>query len=154
MSLSTQESPKTYPIAILAAKNLDDPSFLEEQIGGSLSSISHIYTNGANSLVGKYASDSGLPHTVFPLTHSNLLKSTGLILEQVKFVYIISTPDSKSTKQIEEMCKKKGTKYRVINYEPYTHWAEKVVKVSEILTCMTKEDLEKNEYLKALWRVV
>ena len=154
MSLATPEKPPQYPVAILASKNFDDPSFLEEVVGASILNVSHVYTNGANKLVADFAACNGLPCTVFPLTHSNLLKSTGLIIEQVAFVYIISTLDSKSAAIIEDLCVKASRKFKVIPYEPYGHWCEKVCKVNEILDAMPKEELEKDGWAKAARRVL
>ena len=154
MSLATPEQPKTFPVAILAAKNFDDPAGLEQFIGPAIANISEVYTNGANKLVVDFAAANGLPCTIYPLTHSNLLKSTGLILDHVAFVYIIATIDSKSASQIEELCVKAGKKFKVIPYEPYSHWCEKTCKVEEIMEAIPLDEIQANDWLRAIKRVL
>lgn len=152
MSLSDPKPVKTFKLGIVAAKSLDDFGFLFELLHENLSAISHINTNGANPLIQSFAMDHGIPYTVYPITAGRGLPlSTRDVVTASEFVYIISTPESKSSKQIEKVCQQwkaeqpdtfKG--YKVIEYDPVTHWKTKVYKVCEILACMTNEDKAKN----------
>jgi hypothetical protein len=155
MSLTTAPAaPKQFRLGIVASKGVDDPDFLADLVGPNVAVVSHIYTNGANRLVSCFAASEGIPCTVFPLTGRSLPWSTGMILDNVDFVYIISSPDSKSTTQVEADCIKRKVKYKMIPYTPFEHWKGKVSKVAEILYTTPKEVIEASEVLKAIWREV
>ncbi len=130
---------KQFSYAIFASKNLDDPQFLPDQLGGNLSSIAHIYTNGANRLVEDFAREHGIPCTIHPLQGSNLLTSTHAILAVVDAAYIVADDASKSAGQIREMCESKGVPYKLFPFEPASHWKLKVCRAQEILAALPKE---------------
>lgn len=155
MSLTTTEPAKTFRVGIVASRALDDPDFLHELIIPHLAAISHLYTNGANPLVSALAAAHGLPLTTFPLTGGRCLPwSTGMILDNVDFVYIIADPSSKSAGQVIEACESRKVKHRLISYTPYSHWAEKVGKVSAVLAALSPDELAASDALKAIRRVV
>lgn len=133
MSLTTPAPVKRFNYAIFASRNLDDPAFLGEQIGGNLVNIGHIFTNGANQLVEQFARENGITCTVAPLQGSNLFTSTHTILEQVDAAYIVADESSHSAAQIKEMCEKKAVGYKLLPFEPITHWRTKVLRAQEIL---------------------
>lgn len=140
---------RQFAYAIFASKNLDDPSFLAEAIGGNLAAIGHIYTNGANQLVIDFGVSNGIPVTVFPLCGSTLPTSTHLILEKVDAAYLIADESSKSAAQIKDMCEKKGVVFKWLAFEPVTHWKAKVCRAQEILSALPKELLEE-EWVETL----
>lgn len=148
------QSPKLFNLGILASKGFDDPDFINELTLEHLGSIGHIFTNGANKLVTDFAQQNGIPFTVFPLIGRSLPWSTSQILDHVEFVYIIASPESKSANQIQVDCVKRHIKHRVVPYDPFTHWQEKLGKVAEILSATTREEIEHNDTLKAIWRAV
>lgn len=155
MSLTTTVPVKQFRLGIVASCALDNPDFLPELIGPHVPAISHLYSNGANDLVRAFAAAHGLPLTTFPLTGGRSLPwSLSQILGNVDFVYIIADPASKSAALTVEACVKYNVKHRLIPFDPYSHYAEKVGKVCEILATTTKEDVESHPILKALWRVV
>ena len=155
MSLTTTPPPPPqYAIGIICSKALDDPDVLPELIGPHLAAISHVYGNGANKLVADFAASHGLILTTFPLTGGRSLPwSTSLILDHSDFVYIVADPSSKSAISAAEACVKREVKHRVIPFSPYMHYAEKMGKVAEILSAISKEEIEANGTLRALWRV-
>ncbi len=159
MLTNTPVTPR-WPVAIVAAKSLDDPSFIEEMIGGHVGSISHVYTNGASKLVTDFARDNGIPCTVLPIQGRGLPASTRDIVAASQFVYIIETPDSKSAKQVVKICEERKkrdptfTGHRVYQHDPATVWREKVGKVAEILACMGKDDMAANAWAQAVWKAV
>ena len=158
MSLSDPKPVKTFKLGIVASKSLDDPGFLPDLLADKLTVISHIYTNGANPLVTAFALEHGIPYTVYPITAGRGLPlSTRDIVVASEFVYIISTPDSKSAKQVEKVCAQwqaeqpevfKG--YKVLEYDSVSFWRQKVCKTAEILACMSKEDIERNGWFKSV----
>lgn len=144
MSLATPIPPKTFRLGIVAAKNLDDPSFLDELVGENTPVVSHVYTNGANPLVFAFAADHGIPLSVFPLTGGRSLPwSTSRIIENSDFVFVVGTSSSKSAGQVVTACVAAGVKHRLVQYDPCTHWREKVVKAAALLAVMTPEDVER-----------
>lgn len=155
MSLNTPPVPKQYRLGIVASCALDDPDFLTELISDKAPSISHIYTNGANKLVSDFAAAAGIPCTTFPLTGGRSLPwSTSHILDNAEFVYIVADPASKSAVQVALACEARKVKHRLVPYTPYTHWAEKAGKVSQILAALSPDDLAANETLKAIRKAI
>lgn len=155
MSLSTPVEPKQHRLGIIASKALDDPDLLTELVGPHVPAISHLYTNGANPLVTTFAAAAGIPCTTFPLTGGRCLPwSTGMILDNVDFAYVIADPDSKSAAQAVAACEARKVKHRLIPFTPYIHWAEKAGKVSQILAALTPDDVAANDALKAIRRVL
>lgn len=153
MSLST--ALKQYSLGLICAKNLDDRDFLSELIGGNVSLVSHIYTNGANPLVLDYAQAHGIPYTTFPLTGGRSLPwSNSEVISHSDFIYVVATPDSKSAGAAIAECVKQKKKHRLISYEPINHWRGKVCKIQEILDAMPREDLQANEWTAAMMKVL
>jgi hypothetical protein len=151
MSLTTT---KTYNIGIISSKGLDDPDFLQELIGDNIKFIEHIYTNGVNKLVLDFAHNNGIPYTIFPLVNKNIFWSTAKILENVEFVYLISSPESQSTTKIYEECLKKKIKTKIIPYVPYTHWQQKVEEFGKVMAAIPKEEIENSVILKTLEKII
>jgi len=155
MSLSNTEPPKTYPVGIIASKSLDDANVIPEFFLGKISGIAHIYTNGANDLVAKFAADNSLPITTFPITGDKSLPlSLSQIAENVSFALIIADENSKSAKMAVDTFVKKGITHKIINFEPSTHYQEKLCKIAKIVAVMTPEDRQKNEWVRAIERVL
>jgi hypothetical protein len=162
MSLSDPKPVKTFKLGVIASKSLDDPGFLPDLLGDKTDVISHIYTNGANPLVTSFALEHGIPYTVYPITAGRGLPlSTRDIVMASEFVYIISTPDSKSASQVEKVCAQwlaerpdvfKG--FKVLEYDSISHWKGKVCKAAEILACMSKEDTEKNGWFHSIMKAI
>lgn len=153
MSLSTP--PRAYKLGIIAARNLDDPDFLPELLNDKAAQVSHLYTNGANPFVPAYAACHGLPCTIFPLTGGSCLpKSTTLILDNSDFVYVIGSVDSKSAGYAASECHRRGIRFKLLDYEPVSHWRAKLGKVAEILAATTAEEVAGHATLKAIARVV
>lgn len=151
MSLQNQPPIKQFPVGIISAKNLDDPDYLEKIIGPHIAQISHIYTNSANRLVLDFGFANGIPVTAFPITgERNLLWSIARIAENSKFVYIVATADSKSAQHAKEILDQKSIKYKLFEYEPCNHWKEKVCKIEEVISALAPEDVEKNQFYKAI----
>lgn len=148
MSLSTpQPAPPQYPVAILAAGSLDNPDFLDATVPElARASISHIYTNGANPLVARFAADHGIPLTIFPLTGGrNLLWSTGRILEVAAFVYVVGDAESDSAEKIVKACVERGTPHREYLYEPAIYWKERVEKAREVLAAISDNHIRQDD---------
>lgn len=155
MSLSNPEPPRTYSIGIIASKSLDDANVIPEYFLGKISNISHIYTNGANDLVAKFAADNSLPITTFPITGDKSLPlSLTQIAENVNFALIVADENSKSAKMAVDTFAKKNITYKVINFEPSTHYREKLCKIAEIVAVMTPEDRQKNEWVRAIEHIL
>lgn len=165
MSLVNKEA-VTFNLGVIASKNLDDGEFLNNLLGEKLDKIGHLFLNGANSLVTDFARENGVTYTVFPINKKSLPWSNSRIIESSDFIFIIASDDSKSAKSAEEECKKRVEKeagnqaikrkfaYKVVMFEPISHWRDKVCRISEVLTATTKEDLEKNSALKAIYKIV
>lgn len=151
MSLNTPVQVKQYRVGIVAAKNFDDASFLSELIGEKVESISHINTNGANSLVSDFAQENGISYTTFPLTGGRSLPwSAAQILDNSDFVYIIASPDSKSSKWFASECDKKKIRFKIVPYEPYSNWQHKVEAIADAFAEIKPEEIEANPQLKAV----
>lgn len=141
MSLETPPPVKTYRLGVVAAKNLDDPSFLSDLISENVPAISHLYTNGANALVTDFAREHGIPYTVFPLNGGRSLPwSNSRIVETSDFVYVIGTTSSKSAGQAVAACVAAKVKHRLISYDPCTHWRERVQAMGAALAVITPAD--------------
>jgi hypothetical protein len=166
MSLVNKEA-ATFNLGIIASKNLDDPEFLNDLLGEKLDKIGHLFLNGANSLVTDFARENGVTYTVFPINKRSLPWSNSRIIESSDFVFIIASDESKSAKSAEEECQKRAAKeginnlglkrkfaYKVVGFEPISHWRDKICKISEVLAATTKEDLEKSSALKAIYKIV
>ncbi len=151
MSLNAPAPVRTFRVGIIAAKNLDDPQFLPDLVGENLGAIEHLYTNGANALVTDFARENGIPCTVFPIAGGRGLPwSTSRVIFHSEFVYIIATPESKSTPQVAGACEAKGTKYKVVPYEPLARWKQSVEKTREIISAMSKDELAASPYAQAI----
>jgi hypothetical protein len=132
MSIQTIQPPKTYRLGIIASKSFDDPDFLEKHLSEVVSKISHINTNGINSLSENFAKDYGIPYTVFPICSRSAPWSNSRIIENSDFVYIISTPDSKNSKLAKEECERKKIKYKFFIHDSISFWKNKVKELQEV----------------------
>lgn len=151
MSLAAPVPPKQYPIAILASTSLEDETLIPTLLGENITAVSHIYTNGANSLVTQFAASYGIAFTIYPLTGgASLPGSTNAILEHVRFAYVIVDGASKSGKLIIETCEKKAIQHKVVKFDPVDYWRFKVHKAREILAGATKEDVAASVHLQSV----
>lgn len=159
MGLSTTEPIRQYNLGIIAARNLDNSDFLSDLIGKNIPSIAHIYTNGANFLILDFSRENGISYTVFPINCRSILWSNAKIIESSDFVYIIGDEDSKSAKIAQEACEKHKAKnpkfvYKTIKFDPISPWKQKIIEITEIVNMIPAEDLDKNEALKAIAKVL
>lgn len=159
MSLSTIEPIRQYNLGIICSKSLDNPDFLFDLIYKNLAVIKHIYTNGANSLVTDFAKENGISYTVYPINCRSLPWSNSRIIESSEFVFILCDDDSKSAKLAKDDCEKHRLKnpkfsYKIVKFDPIQPWKQKMVEVTEIINLIPKEDLEKNEALKAIAKIL
>jgi len=155
MSLSAPVPIKQFAIAILASTSLEDPEFIPFLVAEHLPAISHIYTNGANDLVMRFAASHGIPVTIHPLTGGKSLpQSTSQILENVKFAYIIADESSKSAPQIIAACEKNGVKHKLVRFDPVDYWRLKCCKISELIQAIPKEDVLNNVWLKSISKIL
>lgn len=157
MSLSAPVKPDQFAIAILASTSLEDPILIPSLLGENLAAVSHIYTNGANPLVARFAAEHGIAFTIHPLTGgSSLPASTNAILdtENLAFAYVIVDEGSKSGKLVVDACEKKGIEHKVIRFDPVDYWRGQVCKVREILDAATKDDIAASLHLQSIAKAV
>ena len=155
MSINAEPAVK-WSLGILASKDFDSPQLLEDLLLGKTELIKHVYTNGANPLVITFAQHHGIPLTIYPVHGGRGLPlSTREVVDASDFVFVVSTPESKSAEQIVKACQVKETlvpafKWRLVQYDPFTNWREKVGKIEEIMDAMPKDEIAANEWTKAV----
>lgn len=161
MSLSGTASGLKYNLGILASKDFDSRDLLWDTLSDKLETIRHVYTNGVNPLVMEFARNYGIPYTVYPVHGGRgLPASTHDVVDASDFVLVIATPESKSVETITKICAEKvgkplsegriPFKWRVIPYEPYSHWCAKVQRIGEIVGALGKDELATNEWARAV----
>lgn len=155
MALSTTQPIRQYNLGIICSKNFDNPDFLFDLLNKNLVAIKHIYTNGANQLVTDFAKENGISYTVYPINCRSLPWSNSRIIESSEFVFILGDEESKSAKIANEDCERHKIKnpkfsYRFVKFDPIQPWKQKVIEINEIINLISKEDLEKNDALKAI----
>lgn len=161
MSLENITPIVRYNLGILAAKDFDARELLWDNLGAKLQYVRHIFTNGTNPLVCEFAQENGIAYTVFPVSGGRgLPASTHEVVEASDYVLLISTPGSKSAGMIAEKCAAKAARpvkvdepkfgWRTIEYDPYTHWREKVEQVREIMGTMSKAERAENPWVQAI----
>lgn len=159
MSLTNTPDIPQYSLGLLCAKDFDSRDTLWDLLGGKLETIKHLYTNGANVLVTDFAREHGLAYTVFPIQGRGLPASTRDVVDASEVVLIISTPSSKSARQVAEVCKARAKvdpefKWRSIDYSPIDHWRTKVCRISEIMEGMSAEDRKESPWAQSVAKVV
>jgi hypothetical protein len=132
--MSLSNPPNKFNLGIIAAKNLDDPEFLDNLLSKNLDKIAHIYTNGANQIVLDYARENGVICTIYPINSRCVQWSNSKIMEASDFVFLISNEESKSTKLAQEECEKEVSKnkrkfsYRMVFFDPVSNLKSKIAK--------------------------
>lgn len=140
MSLTTQTPPKQWPVGIIVSRSFDNPDLLSDCIGEKIAHISHIHTNGAqpgSKMVEDFCRDNKIPYTVHPST-IHAFTANNEVVDSSVFVYIVSDGKSKSAKNAEERCAAKGTRSKILYYDPVNDWKRKVESANEILGNMPK----------------
>ncbi len=147
-------APQTFKIGIICATSFDNQDWFADRLGAHLELISHVYTNGANSLVTDFCRLNGLTTTIYPINRNSAPWSNSRIIEQSDKVYILGTPDSKNSQLAQQECERRGVKFERIDHEPIAFWKEKTGKIAEIMSAQDKDQIEYNEALKAIRRVL
>ncbi len=157
MSLETPPPvPSRHALGVIISRSFDNPEKLDELLLPNVNRISHLYTNApapGGSILEAFCKEHGITYTVSPAT-AHAFASTSNVLAQSEFVYIITDGESKVARFAQEQCEAKGIRHRVIAYTPFTHWREKVEKVSEILDAIPEEEVSESSGLKAIRAVV
>lgn len=158
--MSLSNPPSKFNLGVIAAKNLDDPEFLDNLLSKNIDRIAHIYTNGANQLVINYARENGIICTIYPINSRCIQWSNSKIMESSDFVFLISNEDSKSTKLAEEECEKEVAKnkrkfsYRVVCFDPVSNIKNKLAKIKEVIDTMKEDEVDQNTHLKAIKKII
>ncbi len=156
MSIESISQIKQFKVGIIISRNFDNLDLLEQTIGSNIQFISHIYSN-APMPGGKYLEDfcreQKIPLTVFP-ANPHTFSAISNVLQNSSFVYIITDGTSKAATTAEEFCKKDQVKYKIINYNPFSHWGQMIVKIKEILLEVGEEKVKEDEILKRIHNVI
>lgn len=160
MSLEAPPDIPRYHLAVIAPKDFDSDALLDETLGPKVANIAHLYTNGANRRITDWALTHGIGHTVYPITCGRgLPASTRDIIEASDVVLVIETPESKSARQVADMCAARSKRdadfrWRKIAYDPVANWREKVGRVEEALAAMSEDDKAASPWLQAVEEAV
>lgn len=111
-----------YKLGIIAPRSFDNPTLLSALISPNLKSISMILTNNVKSggeVVRKYAETTLVPYTIYPVTPQvgGTLISNSLIVQNADFIYVLDDGKSDNVKNVQEECKKRGKKHKVVQFK-------------------------------------
>lgn len=136
MSLDSPKPIKKWPIGVIVSRSFDNPDLLVDILSPHIDQIEHVHTNGSQpgaKLVEDFCRDNKLVYTVWPSTR-HAFYANGRVIDNSRFVYIITDGHSKSAKQAETECIAKPIKFKVLHYDPVTAWKQKVEWAREIFT--------------------
>ncbi len=135
MSLDTPKPTKKWPIGVIVSRSFDNPDLLVDILSPHIDQIEHVHTNGSQpgaKLVEDFCRDNKLTYTVWPSTR-HAFYANGRVIDNSRFVYIITDGNSKSAKQAETECAAKPIRCKVLHYDPVTAWKQKVEWAREVL---------------------